>query len=299
MNRAVFDQLLWRTTKQPPEHAQTVIFETEITNIRMRDTQSDKPAVVFLCDPPVTVEAYDELIRQLDHSYRVVIIELPGFGFSRPQQSGAYQFEEAVVAVETALLKLDAGPLIVCGPCICGFVAAELARRKKVPISGLILIQTPDLAGMRQWCSRMDPKGMLRRKYIGQLIVRWNARKIVSFWYKYATAKAYDYRPIVTATLDALSAGAAYPLASMLQLWTRGLNDDQVDTPTMIVWGKEDRSHKHTDPKSTLTFSPQAELVEFDGCGHFPELEMPERFVEAVAGFLKTNAVPLSREQVK
>jgi pimeloyl-ACP methyl ester carboxylesterase len=50
--------------------------------------------------------------------------------------------------------------------------------------------------------------------------------------------------------------------------------------PCTMVWGRQDRSHKHTEPSSLRACIPQAGIVEFDECGHFPELEAPDRYAE-------------------
>jgi pimeloyl-ACP methyl ester carboxylesterase len=44
-----------------------------------------------------------------------------------------------------------------------------------------------------------------------------------------------------------------------------------------VIWGDQDRSHRGTDPHSLRLGIPQAELVRFPDCGHFPDIEEPER----------------------
>lgn len=50
-------------------------------------------------------------------------------------------------------------------------------------------------------------------------------------------------------------------------------------TPCTLVWGAQDRSHRRIDPASLLRHMPQARVVRFDDCGHFPDLEQADRFV--------------------
>jgi pimeloyl-ACP methyl ester carboxylesterase len=47
-----------------------------------------------------------------------------------------------------------------------------------------------------------------------------------------------------------------------------------------MIWGPVDRSHRHTDPDSLRELVPQAEILRFPDCGHFPDLERPDRFAE-------------------
>lgn len=286
MNPAAFDKLLWRSRKAAPAHPQTRLVQAGQATLRARDTGGDHPALVFLCDPPNMIEHYDALIAELGADFRIVVVELPGFGFSRLQSARALEFAGAVESIETGLQQLGPGTAVVCGPCICGFVAVELARRNRLPLAGLVLVQTPDLAGMVAWTGRMDPQRRLRRPYLGQALVRMMAARLATFWYGYATGKGYDHAPMTATATEGLRRGAAYPLATMLQRWTTGPRDDAVTLPVLAIWGDQDRSHAPTDKRSTLKHAPHAEMHTFAGCGHFPELEAPARFAEVLRPFL-------------
>ena len=286
MNASWFEQLLWKTSRVSPRHPQTKILMTEFSEIRIRDTGGGKPELVFLCDPPMMVEAYDDLIAQLEADFRVLVVEIPGFGFSKARSPKAYQFTMTVQSIEQALLKLNLKNPVFFGPCITGFVAVELVKRAKLNAAGLVLMQTPDFDGMQAWCERMDPKNRLRTAYIGQLAIKFSAKKLSRLWIDYATAKAFDTEQVNALTQEALKGGAAYPLASMYQLWGNELADGGLDTPTLVVWGKQDRSHKDTDPRCSLEHAHAAQVIEFEDCGHFSELENPSAFVEQVRPFL-------------
>lgn len=283
---ASLDRLLWRTPESVPLHDQSRAVPTQTARIRVRDSGGSKRSLIFLCDPPVSVEAYDELISTLGSEFRVVIIELPGFGFSQALSVDALEFGGAVEAVEATIGKLELGAFVLFGPCICGFVASEICARGNLPVCGLVLMQTPDKKGMQAWVDRMDPKGLMRVPVLGQLIVKFTAARLSKFWLKYATAKSYDANGLVATTVAMLHQGGAYSLATMLQRWSRGTRDADLKLPTLIVWGKQDRSHLETNPKCTQKHAPSAEIIEFSDCGHFSELERPQQFVESVSPFL-------------
>ncbi|MBL4673282.1 MAG: hypothetical protein JKX81_13575, partial [Arenicella sp.] len=132
MIAAKLDQLLWRIPLEAPAHEQLRVIETSYGSIRIRDTGGRDQALIFLCDPPVTVEAYDELIACFQPNYRVVVLELPSFGFSRISNSSALTFEGALRETEEAIKTLNLVACVVFGPCICGFLAAELVARAQL-----------------------------------------------------------------------------------------------------------------------------------------------------------------------
>lgn len=283
---ASLDLRLWRIPSEAPKHDQTSVISVSSSSLRIRDSRGSGTALVFLCDPPVTVEAYDELIQCFQPNFRVIVAELPGFGFSRAAKAHQLSFDGAVALVEDALLKLGLESIILFGPCICGFVATELAKRNKLPLAGVVLMQTPDKAGMLSWVERMDPKGLLRIPILGQVLLKLNALRTIEFWFRYATAKNFDSRPISTVVSTAVKQGGGYPLATMLQLWSKGTKDARINVPGLIVWGRQDRSHTATNPECSRAHLVNGEIVEMAECGHFSELEMPAEFAASVMPFI-------------
>lgn len=285
---AALDAWLWRHNRRPPASAtsaQVTVTEGSI-RIRRSGPAGASPTLVLLCDPPNMVEHYDQTLRALDPCTASVVMELPGFGFSSVRRGRALEFMATVEAVEAALQQLGNGPWVLYGPCICGFVACEIARRGRVPVTGLVLAQVPDVAGMRAWCDRMDPQHRLRRPGLGQWLGRLGATRLTRFWYRFSTAAETDHEPLTATALRLLDAGAGYPLATMLQRWGPALTEESLDTPTLVLWGNNDRSHATTDRSSSLRHAPAAEIVELAQCGHFPDLEQPERFAQLVGDFL-------------
>lgn len=78
-------------------------------------------------------------------------------------------------------------------------------------------------------------------------------------------------------------AGGCFCLASVVQ----GLLRETVRTvlpalPCTLICGEQDRSHRRTSPESILDCLPQTTVLRFADCGHFPDLEQPCRYAEAV-----------------
>jgi pimeloyl-ACP methyl ester carboxylesterase len=67
--------------------------------------------------------------------------------------------------------------------------------------------------------------------------------------------------------------GISHELNSTLEL---------LDIPCTQVWGKKDFSHRMTDNTSILKHLPNCEIIEFENCGHFPELEATGDYVKLI-----------------
>jgi pimeloyl-ACP methyl ester carboxylesterase len=120
----------------------------------------------------------------------------------------------------------------------------------------------------------------LRVPVVGQVAAWLTRKKAARGWYRIALPATTDPQPFRATALHALNGGACFCLAGVVQ----GLARENVaalsglTVPCTMVWGTQDRSHKHTQPASLHDCIPQAEIIEFNDCGHFPELESPERY---------------------
>ncbi len=75
-----------------------------------------------------------------------------------------------------------------------------------------------------------------------------------------------------------LSSGGCNCLASVVQAGLR-IEPKQIGTiacPVFLMWGREDRSHKLSQPESILELVPEAKIEVLEFCGHFPNLESAE-----------------------
>jgi len=79
------------------------------------------------------------------------------------------------------------------------------------------------------------------------------------------------------------------------EIWQR-IRDrlSEIESPTLIMWGKQDRAFPVTHAEVAAHGIPDAKLQLFDRCGHLPYLEYADEFNRAVLEFLSTE---LQRQQ--
>jgi 4,5:9,10-diseco-3-hydroxy-5,9,17-trioxoandrosta-1(10),2-diene-4-oate hydrolase len=79
------------------------------------------------------------------------------------------------------------------------------------------------------------------------------------------------------------------------EIWQR-IRDrlSEIQSPTLIMWGKQDRAFPVTHAEVAAHGIPDAKLQLFDRCGHLPYLEYADEFNRAVLEFLSTE---LQRQQ--
>ena len=73
--------------------------DTPVGCVRVFESGSTKPCVVFVPDGPNVIEHYDVLIGLVSKRLRVVCFDMPGFGYSFPQSSYGHSMDQGARAV--------------------------------------------------------------------------------------------------------------------------------------------------------------------------------------------------------
>lgn len=277
------DSLLNRTSPSKRESiaraaVATQFIETPAGIVRVYDSGSDKPCVILVPDGPNVIEHYEDLISLLKQDLRVVCFDMPGFGFSFPSSSYEHTLNQGAGSVLSVMDALNIEKATLALTCANGLYALRVAQLAPQRIRNLVLAQTPSLDAMHAW-TRVVPRPV-HIPVVGQIFSKLVRKRFATVWYPRALPKTTDSKPFLEKSLAALSAGSCFCLAGVVQGLRRENEDSfkNIKTPCTMVWGGQDRSHKRTDPNSLLALVPQAEIVTFDDCGHFPDIEQPGRF---------------------
>ena len=62
----------------------------------------------------------------------------------------------------------------------------------------------------------------------------------------------------------------------------------RIDTPTLLLWGAEDRIVTPAYGEGWREAIPRAQIEIIPQAGHFPHLEQPKAFVERLSAFVDT-----------
>ncbi len=255
--------------------------QTSAGVVRVFDSGGDKPCVVMTPDGPNVIEHYQRLFELLTPHVRVVCFDMPGFGFSAPSSGYDHSLDQGAAAIIELLDRLNVPQATLAMSCANGFYALRVARLEPHRVTRLVLSQTPSMQAMHRWTDRVVPR-LLKLPLLGQVVSRLFRQKMAASWYRIALPKSTDATPFQQTSHQALRCGACFSLAGVVQGLLRESVDATLGThaPCTVLWGAKDRSHSVTDPQAVLRDVPQAEVIVFDDCGHFPDLENPQRFAQ-------------------
>ncbi len=278
-------EALWRTrVAMPLPSPQYGRLDWQHGTLRYRCT-GEGPAIVLAPDPPNVLEHLDALVATLaDAGWRVVAFELPGFGFSRARRSFDFGAPQVVEATWAVMDQVGVNRAVLMLPCVAGHAALAAAASVPGRVAGVVLSQTPGLEAAHEWTRRVDPRGLLARKPLGQAIMAVASRRVANAWYGAAVNEPGRRQWFRQAAGRALEAGAQFRLASGFQAFlAQGASVEVPGTiPVLALWGDADRTHRRTDPASICSKVPHARIHRIASAGHFPELDEPELVAQII-----------------
>lgn len=294
-----------RHTLEAPQGAVSMAY----MNIAPDDDISDPPVVVLLHGKNFFGAYWEDTARALAaNGYRVIVPDQIGFGKSDKPAAYSYTFHHLAENTRTLLDDLDVDTATVVGHSMGGMLAARYALMYPQAVERLVLV---DPIGLEDWKAKGVPyRGMNA----------WYAREMKM---DYAAIKAYQKKSYYDGEWNEDYAEWAKTLAGMYAgddretvAWAQAATYDtvytqpvvhefgQLDVPTTLMIGTRDRTALGTDlvsdelsaklgdyprlGRQAVAAMPDAELVSFEGIGHLPPIEAPERFKQALFDALGT-----------
>jgi pimeloyl-ACP methyl ester carboxylesterase len=255
------------------------------TWIRYRTAGNVGPTILLSADPPLTIESYDQTVIELSRYFKVVVFEVPGFGFSFPKQlSFRFDFDSMTSTLSEFLRGLSLGPYVLALPCLLGYCAIKIAHFYPELVSHVILNQIPSWQGALEWKRGRDSQGILTKPVLGQVALHLLKRRRVSAWFDLVIADSRIAHKLTEIALSSYELGANFPLASCFQFYLTNHppNLYPVKQPTLIIWGECDGSHSKTDKSLTRQLADDYEELYMQEVGHSPEVEAPKVFANSV-----------------
>lgn len=236
--------------------------------------------VVILQGWGTTLSMYDSVANSINSKYRVIQLDLPGFGGS-DEPKEPWSVDDYADFVLKFLDALNVQEASFIGHSYGGRIIIKLAARQDLPvkIDKIVLI---DSAGIRPKRT-MKQKAKIRAYKIGKKIFSINfLQKLfpeaIEKW-KSRQGSA-DYRN-------------ASPI--MRQCLVKAVNEDLTDhlpyikADTLLIWGDMDTATPLSDGRLMEKLIPSAGLVVLKGAGHYSYLDQPYVFDRVMKSYFCIN----------
>lgn len=262
-----------------------------VDGLRLRYTDvGDGPVVVLVHGIATSLESWRLVVGALARAYRVLALDLPGFGFSE-RPAALPGPEETADLLAGFLDGLGIARASFVGNSLGGLISLETALRHPERVDRLILSNSLGLGHEISAAWRLvavDP--------LGRLMVRFNRWAALRgrFNLFYGSGDEPDFvagmrewlaRPDLVDTLVGVVQLGLTPGGQRSRI-VRLDRLPGLAAPTLVIWGRKDPIFPVFHGERAQRLIPNARLVVFENCGHCPHLEVPLAFIQVVREFL-------------
>lgn len=256
------------------------------------------PALLLIHGMAGSSRTWRAVMPRLAEHCRVVAPDLLGHGESATPP-GDYSLGSFAGMLRDLLGALDIDRVTVIGQSLGGGVALQFAYQHPEKVSRLVLVDSGGLGREVNWMLRA--LALPGAEYVmpalfpgfvrdaGNAIVRnverlgWRAPRIAEMWNAYAGLTDAQHRAAFVRTVRAVIEPGGQAINATDRLYLAAA------MPSLIIWGDADTIIPVSHAYAAHEAMPGSRLEIFEGVGHFPHVEAPERFVEVVNDFLRTE----------
>lgn len=254
------------------------------------------PAVLFIHGLLGSHRNWAHLVDALDTGHRVLAPDLIGHGASAKPR-GDYSLGAHAATLRDLLDRLGIDRVTLVGHSLGGGIAMQFCYLFPDRVERLVLVSSGGLGRSvspllrsatlpgAEWVLALVASGWVRGRAeaVGGTLRRLGLRasaELAEAWQGFTSLGEADTRRAFLATTRSVIDPGGQTVTAHDHL------PMAIDIPTLVVWGTRDRmipAWHATTAQQAITGS-RVEL--FEGAGHFPHLDQPERFAELLGDFM-------------
>jgi len=266
----------------------------EVAGVRLhiRDTgPRDGPAVLLIHGFGSSLHTWEVWASLLENRFRVVALDLPGFGLTGPDPTGDYSDERSVAVLVALLDRLGIGQAAVVGSSMGGRIAWRFAAAEPARVSKLVLMAPDGFASFGREYGRAPE----RLPWLMRLLPYTAPKPLLERTMRNAYAVPGTLTDAVVERYHAmlLAPGVRRAILDRV-LQTRILQHEPIlatiSEPVLLFWGERDGAVPATHATDYERALPDARIVILPGIGHVPMEEAPEASARVLRAFLEGEA---------
>ena len=228
----------------------------------------------------------DSLVR---HNYKVIRLDMPGFGITGPRKDNDYSIKMYVNFLDKFMQKIGIDTFALSGNSLGGEIAWCYAATFPQKVKELILVDPSGFYAKDKKNGAIVFK-LARIKWMAALMSKIDTKMIVEKTVKDVYEDDSKIKPsTVQMYYDmSLRAGNRASFSARVQQIGKEVLPpvSAIHSPTLIMWGKQD---KLIDISMAEHFKaiPNSTLIVYEGVGHSPQEEIPAKSVSDVLSFMK------------
>ena len=263
------------------------VIEVDGLNIHYQDTgPKGAPVLLLLHGFGSSLQTWDEWAAQLEKHYRVIRLDLPGFGLTGPSPVNDYSEEKDVATLTHFVDKLGIDELSVIGHSMGGKMAWTFAADQGPRVKALVLMAPdgyPQAEAIGTKPYAMPAVMGLMKFFLPKYLVRKSLEPA------FFDATALDDR-LVERYYDMLRAPGVR--GAILERGQQTIYTDpvprlkKITAPTLLLWGQDDLMIPSSNAQSYAGVLADAQTVLLHNLGHLLQEEQSQLGLAQVTQFL-------------
>ncbi|MGI8641965.1 MAG: alpha/beta fold hydrolase [Pyrinomonadaceae bacterium] len=235
-----------------------------------------------------------------DENFHVIAVDLLGFGFSEKPAWFEYSIVSQTRMIERFMDRLGIGRATLVGNSYGGAVASTLALDYPERVEKLVLVD----AVINDEIKNRPILKLASVAGVGKIIAPFllDSKRFLRYRMK-GTLAPQNHHLITQERVDSIhrplsAADAHHSVLSSARNWDAcRIEEDAylINHPTLIIWGEEDKIIPLHNGEKLNREILNSRLVVLNDCGHVPQEEKPERFVELVSEFCRDKKSRVNR----
>jgi pimeloyl-ACP methyl ester carboxylesterase len=244
------------------------------------------PAVLMLHGFGASLQTWEPWASALSNQFRVIRLDLPGFGLTGPDPTNDYSDARSVAVIVALLDKLGIPRASLIGNSLGGRIAWKFAAAHPARTERLVLV-SPDGFASPGFEYGKAPEISAPLRLLPYVLPTFMVK--MSMEPAYANP-SFVTDPLVTRYRDMLLAPGVRK-AMLARMEQSVLEPPEpilrtISAPTLLLWGEQDGMIPFGNSADYLRALPHATLVPLPGLGHLPQEEDPQRSLVPVRAFL-------------
>jgi pimeloyl-ACP methyl ester carboxylesterase len=247
-----------------------------------------------------SASTWRHVMPALARDHTVLAPDLPGHGRSA-KGPGDYSLGSLASSLRDLLVALGHDRVTIVGQSLGGGVAMQFAYQYPERCDRLVLVSSGGLGHEvhlllralsfpgAEYLLALGCASPLRDagNKVGELLGRVGLGvqpRVEEMWRAYASLTDGETRQAFVRTLRSVVDAGGQCVSATDRLYLTSV------MPTLIVWGDADRIIPVAHAYAAHEAMPGSRLEVFEGAGHFPHCEAPERFVEVMRAFVQETS---------
>ncbi len=271
------------------------------TRIHFRDEGNAKnPTVILLHGFNGSLLNFDRLVPLLVEDYRLVSIDLPGFGLTGAIPSADYSTESFIDTVTTLTTHLGIEKFSIAGNSMGGGVAWRYALNNPRKVESLILIASSGVM------TEEDSRKFAERKENSPIVWRLMNSNILKRFLSYYTPKFFATQGLKVSVYDqklaniehamqfhdlVLLEGSRNAILSMSMGSRSKMHGPEslsrIEAPTLVIHGDKDNIIPIERSQVFEEYIDNVEVKIYSQIGHLPMYEDPNKTANDIKSFLQ------------